>query len=380
MMHMLDMSVEELSVELARLGQPDYRAKQVLEWVWRKGVADFSAMTNLPAELRRVLAENLRVLTGTVVARREADDGTVKLLIQWPDGRRIETVLIPSEDRATACLSTQVGCAMRCGFCASGRNGLERNLTAGEIVEQVLHLQQATGRHVSHVVLMGMGEPLANYKSTVIAIRTLNDPARGGISARRITLSTVGIPKAIIRLAGEDLPITLAISLHAPNDAVRATIMPMAAKYPMDEIISAARQYFEITHRRVTFEYCLLPGVNDSGLAADRLAKIALAVGAQINLIRYNPVDIAGGGVAGVGVAGVSPANATGTVAYRRPSQSETKAFADRLRRRGANVQVRLSRGLTADAACGQLRDRVLADEHSDAKPDDKPPGAEAPK
>ncbi len=335
------MTADELSAELASLGLPAFRARQVAKWIWAKGVYEFSAMTDLPGALREQLAERLTILAGRVAARSDAPDGVIKLLIEWPDGERIETVLIPAAGRATACVSTQVGCSMRCGFCASGYGGLVRNLSAGEIVEQIAQLQQATGERVSHVVVMGMGEPLANYDATVAAVRAIIDPDRLGISARRVTISTVGLPGPIRRLAGEGLPVTLAISLHAPNDPLRQRLMPAAAKFPLEKVLSAAEEFRRSRNRRLTVEYVLLPGVNDTSVCAAALARIARRLEANVNLIRFNPNESA---------------------PYRRPTQAEVKAFADRLRAGGANVQVRRSRGLEADAACGQLRRRADVD------------------
>jgi 23S rRNA (adenine2503-C2)-methyltransferase len=320
------------------LGQPAYRARQISQWVWQRGVCDWQAMSDLPAQLRGDLAKRLRVLSGGVVARTDAADGVVKLLIRWSDGEQVETALIPSERRVTACLSTQAGCAMGCQFCASGLEGLKRNLTAGEMLEQVLHLRQAAGRRITHVVFMGVGEPLANYEATLAAIRGIIDPQRLGVSARHVTVSTIGLPRQVRRLAREGLPITLAVSLHAPNDALRRQIMPAAGKAPIAEVVAAAEEFFHSRGREVTLEYVLLGGLNDSALCGEALARIARRMRCNVNLIRYNPVEL---------------------LPYHRPSQAAVAGFADRLRRRGVNVQVRRSRGLGADAACGQLRLRT---------------------
>ena len=331
------MTMKDLAADLEALGQPGYRADQVGQWIYRRAATDFAAMTNLPADLRRALGERYVILTGTVADRRQTPDRTLKLLLAWSGGGRTETVLIPTPERQTACLSTQIGCAMGCTFCASGIGGLERNMTAGEIVEQVLQLQVAGGQRISHVVLMGTGEPLGNYDATVAAVRALIDPERLGISGRRITLSTVGVPAGIRRLAKEGIPLTLAISLHAPNDGLRRQIMPRAANIPLEEVISAAEEYFELTHRRLTLEYVILPGVNDTNVCAAALERIARRLGAQVNLIGYNPVP---------------------DLPYRRPTRQEVETFASRLERLGVNAQVRRSRGQAADAACGQLRRR----------------------
>jgi 23S rRNA (adenine2503-C2)-methyltransferase len=294
-------------------------------------------MSDLPAALRLALAQEFSILTGTVAGKSDCGDGVTKLLIQWPDGLSVETVLIPADGRACACVSTQVGCGVECTFCASGQGGLKRNLTSGEIVEQILQLRLATGQVVTHVVFMGMGEPLANYDATVAAIHTIVDPDRLGISARRVTVSTVGLPKQIRKLAMENLPITLAISLHAPTEALRRKIMPKAPS-SIAEIVAAAQEFFASRKREITLEYILLEGVNDTNVCAEALARIAAQLRCNVNLIRYNPV-----------------ASAT----YRQPSQAAVKMFAQRLDRCGVNVQIRLSKGQDSDAACGQLRNRL---------------------
>jgi len=334
----LDLSVDELKQALTDAGQPAYRAAQIADWVYRKGASDPARMTNLPP----ALAGELVVMTSRVAQRADSSDGTVKLLLELRDGERIETVLIPTPDRATACLSTQAGCSMACSFCASGLGGLRRGLTAGEMIEQILHLQQAAQRKITHVVFMGTGEPLANYEPTVAAVRAIVDPARLNISARRVTVSTVGLPRQIRRLAGEDLPITLAISLHAPNDALRRQIMPKAATASIDQILAAAEEFFHSRNREITIEYVVLAGVNDTNVCAEALARIAHRLRCNVNLIQYNPLP--------EGVGERLPAR------YRRPSAEAMRGFAQRLRARGANVQVRRSRGLDAAAACGQLR------------------------
>ena len=335
MNHLLDMTPDAVAGELASLGQPAYRAGQVLEWVWRRGVTDFAEMANLPAELRCRLADRLAILTGRPARRTDAADGVIKLLVEWPDHRHVETVLIPAGGRRTACLSTQVGCPVGCAFCASGIGGLERTLSAGEIVEQIFHLQAACRQRVTHVVVMGMGEPLLNYDATVAAVRAMIDPARGGISARRVTVSTVGLPNQIRRLAGEDLPITLAISLHAPNDTLRRELIPAARGVPLEELIRAAAEFFARRHREVTLEYVLLAGVNDSPACAAELAAIARRLRCNVNLIRFNPVP---------------------GLDFRAPDERDVRGFRDHLRAAGVNVHIRTSRGADADAACGQLR------------------------
>jgi 23S rRNA (adenine2503-C2)-methyltransferase len=333
--HVLDMTVAQLAGALAELHQPPFRARQVAAWVWQKHVTDLADMTDLSAELRAELAGQLVILSARLAGRGDAPDGTVKLLLELADGERIECVAIPAGERLTACVSCQVGCAIGCGFCATPLDGLKRNLTAGEIVEQVFWLQAAAGRRVTNVVFMGMGEPLANYDATVASVRAMIDPQRLGLSARHVTVSTVGLPKQIRRLAGEDIPITLAISVHAPNDALRRRLIPLAARHSLADVISAAKAFYQVRHREVTLEYVLLSGVNDSPACADELAGLAGQLRCNVNVIRYNPVE---------------------GLKFAPPDDKACRAFVDRLGRRGANAHLRASRGLGASAACGQLR------------------------
>jgi 23S rRNA (adenine2503-C2)-methyltransferase len=342
MISVLDMTIEQIKDSITALGQPAYRADQLADWVFKKGVGDPAAMTNLPPAIR----DQVAVLTSKVAARTDSEDGTIKLLLEYADGQRIECVLIPTETRATACLSTQVGCNMGCAFCASGADGMARNLTSGEILQQILHLQQAAGKKITHAVFMGMGEPLANYENTLAAVRAIVDPLRLGVSARHVTISTVGIPKAIRRLAGEDLPVTLAISLHAPNDILRRQLIPLAERFTIEEILSAAQYLFEARGREITLEYVLLGGVNDTPVCAEAMGKIAHRVRCNVNLIRYNPVP---------------------GLPYERPTQAAVHSFVLRLERAGVNVHVRKSRGIDASAACGQLR--RAATENDEEKP-----------
>jgi len=316
-------------------GLEAYRARQAFEWVYRHRAESFEAMTNLPKRLRVDLAGQLAIYQSQVTAQRHAEDGTEKLLLSWPDGAATECVLIPERRRQTACLSTQVGCPVGCAFCASGLAGFERNLTAGQIVEQAMRLRAGTDDGLSHVVLMGIGEPLLNYDAVVSAIRTLNAPWGLGIGARRITLSTVGVPKQIRRLASEDLQINLAVSLHAPTDALRRELVPMAETVSIAQIIEATRDYFDQTGREVTLEYVLLGGMNDRQTHTEHLVRIAHQIRCNVNLIRYNPV------------AGLP---------FRAPEPDAVTAFAGALRRGGVNVHIRASRGGDIEAACGQLR------------------------
>ncbi len=329
---LLDMSPEQLDVAFADFGEKAFRAKQLLDWVYKKHVTDFASMSNLP---QKTFAERFDILTSRVVETHTSGDGCTKLLIELHDGARVETVLIPDGARATACVSTQAGCAMGCVFCASGLDGLDRNLSSGEILEQLLHLSSAAGTFPTNVVFMGVGEPLANYGATVRAVRAIVDPHRFEVSARRVTVSTVGLPKQIRRLAKEDLAITLAISLHAPNDTLRRMLMPAAELATIAEIIHAAQMFYEQKKREVTLEYILLGGVNDTPLCARALAKIAKTLRCNVNLIRYNPVA---------------------SLPHERPTQLAVQVFTKVLRKNGVNAHLRSSRGLDAEAACGQLR------------------------
>jgi len=335
--HILDLDRSALIARLVAEGLEPYRADQVLEWVYRRRARSFDGMTNLGKVVRQRLAENMVVYASRVERRQEADDGTFKLLLRWADGQASECVMIPQASRRTACVSTQAGCAVGCTFCASGQGGLGRNLTVGEIVEQAMQIGQhlPVGERVTHVVFMGIGEPLANYDAVVSAIRTMNAEWGMNIGARRITVSTVGLPGAIRKLAREGLQIGLAISLHAPNDALRRQLVPWAANVSIDELVRAARDYFDTTGREVTLEYVLLAGVNDRPGDARALTALAKRMRCNVNLIRYNPVE---------------------GLPYQRPSSQTAYRFATALRQGGVNVHIRPSRGVQIEAACGQLR------------------------
>ncbi|WBL35448.1 23S rRNA (adenine(2503)-C(2))-methyltransferase RlmN [Tepidiforma flava] len=335
----------ELETLLAELGAPRYRADQVLHAAYREFAESFEAMRQLPAGLRTALAGRLDLSPAREVRRVASDDGlTTKLLLAMADGTLIETVLMqypPSKPggrrRSTVCVSTQAGCAMGCVFCATGQMGFERNLAAGEIVAQAVHvgrLLRERGEHVTNIVFMGMGEPLANYAATVKAVRILTDPRCFGLGQRHITISTVGVIRGIDRLAGEGLQVGLAVSLHAPNDALRRRLVPTAGPHSVREIMAAAKRYFERTGRRVTFEYALIAGENDSDETAGELARLVRGTGAHVNLIPVNPT--AGG--------------------FRRPARQRVLAFERILREAGVNCTVRVEKGAEISAACGQLR------------------------
>ncbi len=264
--HLLDLTGDQLRDWLAEQGQPAFRAKQIFDWIFTRRVRDFERMTNLPSGLRRELAETFRVFVAQETESVSASDGTDKLLVQLPDGGEVECVLLRDGTRRSICVSSQVGCAMGCVFCASGLDGVDRNLTRGEILEQMLRLQArlADGERLSHIVMMGMGEPLANLDRVLSALDVAHDPAGLGISPRRITISTVGLPPAIDRLARHGVPYNLAVSLHAPNDTLRSQLVPVNDKIGIDAVLAAADRYFDSSGRRLTFEYVLLGGINDS--------------------------------------------------------------------------------------------------------------------
>jgi 23S rRNA (adenine2503-C2)-methyltransferase len=340
----LDVSPETLRDWLTARDQLPLRARQIRRWLIAGRAESFDQMTDLPRDLRGQLADAFRPL-GTQIARHlVAKDGTHKLLLRLSDGQLIECVLIQEGDRRTACISTQVGCGMGCVFCASGLNGVARNLTAGEILEQLLRLRNLlpAGERLTNVVVMGMGEPLANLNALVAALDAAG--ARDGlaIGARHITISTVGLPAKIRRLADLGKPYHLAVSLHAPNDALRTRIVPTNTKTGIDAILAAADYFFERSGRRVTYEYVLLRGLNDSPEHAAELAGLLQDRCAHVNLIPFNDVD---------------------GLLYRRPTPEALAAFRDRLRRAGVNVKVRKRKGSEIDAACGQLRRSVLGEQ-----------------
>lgn len=324
---------QELAAYVRQIGEPEFRARQIANWLYKKGARDVSAMTNLPAALRERLATEATVTRSEVLRESASADGTTKFLLELSDGQTIESVLLPYGDRLSVCVSTQVGCAAGCVFCATADCGLVRNLTVGEIVDQVLTLQQHADRAVTHVVFMGMGEPLLNLRSVLKAIRLLHDEV--GISMRRLTISTVGITPAIRRLARLDLQLTLAISLHAADEALRRHIIPVSAKYPLHELIGACRDYANATKRRITFEYLLLAGVNDSPRQAAELAHLLRGMLCHVNLIPYNQVP---------------------DKPFKRPTRGAVSAFRSALESAGIEVTQRMERGHAVVAACGQLR------------------------
>ncbi|MDI3341860.1 MAG: 23S rRNA (adenine(2503)-C(2))-methyltransferase RlmN [Sphaerobacter sp.] len=334
-----DLTLAELEERLAADGVPRYRARQLFHWAYRQLVDDYEAMTVLPKALRADLAVRLPLAPLTAVREVHTDDGeTIKTLFRTLDGQHIETVLMFYPDRTTVCVSCQVGCAVGCRFCATGMLGLTRNLTAGEMVAQVVaaaRRARAAGRTLTNIVLMGMGEPFQNYDATMRLVRILHEPAGMNFGARRITVSTSGLVPFIDRLASEPFQVKLAVSLHAPNDELRSSLVPLNRRYPVGELLAACRRYVERTGRRVTFEYVLIAGVNDSDATAEELARLLQGLLCHVNLIPLNPTPAA---------------------PFGRPRVERIDRFAAILRERGIAATVRYSRGVDIAAACGQLR------------------------
>ena len=336
MIDLANLERQALETALDERGHKRFHARQIFRWIYKRGVTDISAMTDLSRELRAALAQEFTITTPVIVAREKSIDGTEKFLLRLADGRQLESVFIPDTPSMTFCISTQVGCAMACAFCLTGKMGLVRNLTAGEIAGQVRVLAGALGmlEKKFNIVLMGMGEPLHNYDETMRALRMLNDEHGFAISPRRITLSTVGLLPALEKLAREPLMPNLAISLHAPTDRVRGELVPLNKKYGVADIIEACRRFPLSKRSRITFEYVLLAGVNDSPDDARRLAKLLAGVKSKVNVI---------------------PLNAAPGIPFERPSDEAIDRFAQVLSDRGLVVSVRKSRGRDIRAACGQL-------------------------
>ncbi|HEX2225675.1 MAG TPA: 23S rRNA (adenine(2503)-C(2))-methyltransferase RlmN [Candidatus Binatia bacterium] len=332
-----DLSLKEFEARLAEVREPGYRARQVWQWLFQKRAISFAEMTNLPAPFRARLDEYYTISRLGVSRRVESSDGTVKFLFSLADGKTIESVLIPETKRLTLCISTQAGCAFGCAFCATALLGLTRNLTSGEIVDQVLEASRALApdRRISNIVLMGMGEPLANYAATIKALDIMTDPNWGiGISPRRITLSSVGLVPQIRKLMDET-KVNLAISLHAPTDELRAELMPINRKYGLKELMDCCRALPIPRRKRITFEYVLLRDVNDSVECAQTLASLLSGIRCKINVIPFNPHP--------------------GSI-FHRPSEESISAFQQELQERGVQVNVRRPRGDDIAAACGQLQ------------------------
>ncbi len=344
---LLDLDLAELTALVVELGQPAFRAKQIWGWLYQKFAFSYDEMTNLPSQLLEKLQERLPLASLELVLEKVAYDGqTRKALFRLPDGAEIESVMMLYSDRATVCVSTQAGCAMGCNFCATGQAGLTRNLQPGEIVQQVLYFERFLSRtneaaatlghkRVSNLVFMGMGEPLANYVNLWKAIRKLHDPQGTNLGARKMTVSTVGLPQMIKRFGQEELPVNLAVSLHAPNDSLRGEMMPINHRYPISMLMEACREYIAQTNRRLSFEYTLVNGVNDSVACAKELGILIHGMLCHVNLIPMNPVP-------GSGQRGSDPVR--------------VRAFMAELDRFGIPNSLRVEKGREIQAACGQLK------------------------
>lgn len=332
------MFIEELEALIKEWGQPKFRAAQIFKWL-HEGVTDFEDMTNIPKELRETLKQKAYIADVKIVKRLQSKiDGTVKYVYELTDGEYIESVLMKYEHGYTVCISTQVGCRMGCSFCASGLNGLCRNLTASEMLSQIMAAQRDNGIRVSNVVMMGMGEPLDNFENSVRFLKLVSCDKGMNIGLRHISLSTSGVVTGIERLKEYNLPITLSISLHAPNDKIRSSMMPVNKKWNVDALLNACKNYQKVTTRRISFEYALIEGVNDSEECAKELAQKLKGIMCHINLIPANPVK---------------------ENSFKKPDKNKILNFQKKLEALGLNATVRRTLGRDIDASCGQLRRNV---------------------
>src|SRR5574343_64295 len=342
--NLLDFDAEGLLAWFAENGEKPFRARQVLRWMHRSGVADFDAMTDIARSLRDKLKAMAVVLPPTVISDRLSDDGTRKFLLDVGGSNAVESVFIPEDDRGTLCVSTQAGCALDCAFCSTGKQGFNRNLTVAEIIAQLWRANQALGamhgdeRVISNVVMMGMGEPLANFDNTIAALRLMLDDNAYGLSRRRVTVSTSGLVPAMDRLR-EECKVARAVSLHAPNDKLRDELVPINQKYPLKELMAACQRYLEKAPRDfITFEYTMIDGINDTDAHARELLGLVRHVPCKFNLIPFNPFP-------------GSP--------FRRSAAERVRRFADILMQAGIVTTTRKTRGDDIDAACGQLAGQV---------------------
>ncbi len=332
--------LDELINEMKSINQPSFRAKQIYEWIHEKLASSYDEMTNISKDLRIILKENYPLVALEVVDSLVSEnDGTIKYLFRLNDDRVIESVLMKYRYGNSVCISSQVGCKMGCTFCASTIGGKERDLTASEMLDQIYRIQSISGERVSNVVVMGTGEPLENYDNLLRFIRILSDDAGLNISARNITVSTCGIPDKIRSLAEEELPITLALSLHAPNNEIRKNIMPIARQYELTDVMDAFGYYYERTGRRLTFEYCLMDGINDEENHARELSKLLRGYNGHVNLIPVNPIKERN---------------------FIKSDSNKIQKFKNILEKNRINVTIRREMGSDIDAACGQLRKSYL--------------------
>ncbi len=342
------LSLAELEIEVGRLGEKSFRAKQLYHWLHKQLVTDFDDMTNLSKGFREFLKEQFTLTTLLAVEVKTSQlDGTKKFLFRLDDGNVVESVWMQYHHGNSVCISSQVGCRMGCRFCASTLDGLERNLEPSEMLDQIYRIQAMTGERVSNIVVMGSGEPLDNYDNVLKFLRMVSDKNGLNISQRNITVSTCGIVPGILKLAGEELQITLALSLHAPNDEVRRSLMPIANRYGLSEVLEACRIYCQRTGRRLTFEYSLVSGVNDDLGEARQLAELLKNMHGHINLIPVNPIKERD---------------------FRQSDRRRIQEFKQYLERNGLNVTVRREMGRDIDGACGQLRKHFLDSEKEEKK------------
>ncbi len=339
MIDLKDFEFDELAKYLKGMGEPAFRAKQIFSWL-HKGVESFDEMSNLSKQTRARLSEECFVSTLKIREKYVSKiDKTTKYLFELPDGNCIESVVMYYKHGISICISSQVGCRMGCGFCASTIGGLYRSLTPGEILNQVIFASKDIGERISNIVMMGIGEPLDNFENVIKFLRNVNHPDGINIGYRHISLSTCGLVPRIYDLAKENMPITLSVSLHAPNNEIRNSIMPVNKKYPVEELIKACKDYIKTTTRRISFEYSLISGVNDSIECADELAKLLSGMLAHVNLIPVNKIEERD---------------------YKKGDKKQIKAFCDRLLSHGINATVRRELGSDIQASCGQLRKRLL--------------------
>lgn len=325
------------------MGEKSFRAKQIYEWLWKKNAHSFDDMTNLSKTLRSKLSENFSIQNIQVNSMQKSDDDTIKNAVRLFDGNIVESVLIPTENRTTACVSCQVGCSLNCEFCATAKLKRMRNLTAAEIVDQVVVIDKQSreffDRPLSNIVYMGMGEPMMNYNEVVKSIRMITSPQGLGMSPKRITVSTSGIPKMIKMLADEELKVKLAVSLHSAREEIRNRIMPFSEKFPLTELLESLQYWYQKTKSKITFEYLVWKDINDRQTDIDALVRYAKRVPSKINLIEYNPI---------------------GESEFEQAHPAVIEAYTDAIQQNGIVVKVRRSRGKDIDAACGQLANKSL--------------------
>ncbi len=337
MKNLFGLTVEEIADELTKLNLPKFRAKQISEWIYKRNANSFDEMTNLSKEIREQLKKLFKIESAAFIKKLESDDGlTMKFLLRLDDNSAVETVLMRHDYGNSICISTQVGCAMGCKFCASTIKGLERNLTAAEILSEVLFVNSTLeNRRIDNIVVMGIGEPLMNYDNLIKFLKMIHSDYTIGLSYRKITVSTCGIVPKIYQLAEENLPITLSISLHAPTNNLRTQLMPVNKNFPIDEVVEAGKNYGEKTGRRVTYEYILIANVNDTAEHANQLSKLLKNQLANVNLIPINPVVERN---------------------FKKPSIERVKNFCEYLNNHGIAATIRKEMGANINAACGQLR------------------------